>query len=368
SSYYLSDVHSGRTLMMSDVNDVVNASVDDQDLTQESLNDNVKELFERRLREKPVHAPITAFSDGALSSAVSRTSSVVSAQWTPHATFSAPLPPQLSNSSVFVDIKEKLEENKALKAENFELKMKLFIIMRELPTMKDPKGNDFTEDYLECRDMLYKEQTRRMEAEDELRSVKSEIAGLKKKHEQEADEWIARNKRLLEDTNRLSEDCNRLRFKLCAKALRVNRLTAQVESPSWRVTAEDGNESEADTSLSNASIMSSRDRIIEELKGTIVEMTVKEEQRAAMVKRVDTLNSQLARMVNELEELQKTLREERQLRADTTQKLMQLRHELNEAKSGASALKQMRREMSTHINVFSSIDCEEKEALSSSST
>uniref|UniRef100_A0A915BNQ3 Uncharacterized protein n=3 Tax=Parascaris univalens TaxID=6257 RepID=A0A915BNQ3_PARUN len=330
--------------MMSDVNDVVNASAVDQDLTQESLNENVKELFESRHQQKPARTPVTAFSDGALSSAVGRTSSVVSAQWTPHATLSTPLLPQSSNSStnrrMYVDIKERLEENKTLKAENFELKKKLFIVMRELPAMKDPKGNDFTEDYLECRDMLYKEQTRRMEAEDELNSVKSEIAELKKKHEQEADEWIARNKRLIEDRNRLSEDYSRLRRELCTKALLVNRLTAQVESLSRQVTAEDGNESQADTSLSNVSIMSSRDRIIEELKGTIVEMTVKEEQTAVMVKRVDMLNSDLARMASELEEQQKALREERQLKADATQKLVQLQHELNEAKSDANALKQ----------------------------
>lgn len=55
-----------------------------------------------------------------------------------------------------------------------------------------------------------------MEAEDELSSVKSEIAELKKKHEQEADEWVARNKRLLEDRNRLSEDYSRVR--LCFSA------------------------------------------------------------------------------------------------------------------------------------------------------
>uniref|UniRef100_A0A914S2H0 Uncharacterized protein n=1 Tax=Parascaris equorum TaxID=6256 RepID=A0A914S2H0_PAREQ len=60
-----------------------------------------------------------------------------------------------------------------------------------------------------------------------------------------------------------------------------------------------------------------------------------------MVKRVDMLNSDLARMASELEEQQKALREERQLKADATQKLVQLQHELNEAKSDANALKQV---------------------------
>lgn len=88
-------------------------------------------------------------------------------------------------------------------------------------------------------------------------------------------------------------------------------------------------------------------RIIEELKGTIVEMTVKEEQRAVMMKRMDTLNSDLARMASELEEQQKALREERQLNADATQKLVQLQHELDEAKNSASALKQVSRSSAT---------------------
>lgn len=37
--------------MMSDVNDVMDASAVDQDLSQGSLNENVKELLERRFQE-----------------------------------------------------------------------------------------------------------------------------------------------------------------------------------------------------------------------------------------------------------------------------------------------------------------------------
>ncbi|KHN75952.1 hypothetical protein Tcan_04397 [Toxocara canis] len=327
---------------MSEVNDPVDSSILTQDISQESLDEGVKELLERHMHGKAVRTPITAFSDGALPSTTGKTSSVMSTQWT--GTVSTPMLPISASSSTirrqYVDIKEKIEENKKLKAENFELKTKLFIVMRELPVIKDQEGKDFTEDYLKCRDQLFNEQTRRMEAEEQLRTAELEIMELNRKHEQEVEELAARNMRLREERDRLNDVYSMQQRELNAKVQQVSKLTAQVESISRQIVTEDGDESLADTSMSNVSVMSSRDRIIEELKGALLEMTVKEKQRTHMLEKMDSLNADLTRLNSELDAQQKVLHEERELRMRTAQCVTQLQDQLGEAERNADALKQ----------------------------
>ncbi|VDM45501.1 unnamed protein product [Toxocara canis] len=327
---------------MSEVNDPVDSSILTQDISQESLDEGVKELLERHMHGKAVRTPITAFSDGALPSTTGKTSSVMSTQWT--GTVSTPMLPISASSSTirrqYVDIKEKIEENKKLKAENFELKTKLFIVMRELPVIKDQEGKDFTEDYLKCRDQLFNEQTRRMEAEEQLRTAELEIMELNRKHEEEVEELAARNMRLREERDRLNDVYSMQQRELNAKVQQVSKLTAQVESISRQIVTEDGDESLADTSMSNVSVMSSRDRIIEELKGALLEMTVKEKQRTHMLEKMDSLNADLTRLNSELDAQQKVLHEERELRMRTAQCVTQLQDQLGEAERNADALKQ----------------------------
>ncbi|VDK51045.1 unnamed protein product [Anisakis simplex] len=320
---------------MSDINESINKSTSEQDESEESLCDDAKQLLARKITQFPSRTPFMTHSDGALQS----TSNVVSTGRS--TTFSTPVLALSTNSSTirrqYVDIQAKIDENKDLKAKVFELQKEVFLMKRELPIIKDQDGNDFTAEYLECRNKLFNEETRRMEAEEELRLMKLNMDELKRIHERQRDEWLSRNERLVEERDALNEDYLVQQNELRSNIQQISQLTAQLNNLNGQLINDDGTESQADTSLSNMSILSHRDRMIEDLKGTILEMTVKEEQMKGLM---DSLNVEIGKRNEQLNEQLKALDEERAKNIQSKQMIARLEQQLKETQNAHDLLKE----------------------------
>ncbi|VDM42149.1 unnamed protein product [Toxocara canis] len=215
----------------------------------------------------------------------------------------------------FVDISETKEENKKLKDENFELKKEIFILRRELPNVIGLNGNDITAEYIDCRDKLFNEQTHRMELQEELRTIRLELGDKKRKYEEDKEEWKSRWKRAVDERDSLSEELAKARRELLVNARLTNKLQAQVAAHQQEAVPQPPASDHADSTLGDMSIVSTRDMVIEELKGTVIEMTVKKDD---MLEQIDALRA-------ELETHKKIAKEEREMRALVERKLADIR-------------------------------------------
>ncbi|VDK17346.1 unnamed protein product [Anisakis simplex] len=280
-----------------------------QDNSQESLAPEAKQMLEKHFEEvtpssnNKVTTPQNAFQEAA----------------------------KISRNK-FVNMSEANEELQRVKDENFELKKEIFILKRELPNVIDADGKDIIAEYIECRDKIFNAETRRMVLEEELRTMKMEMNDQKRKFEQDREELNCRWKNAIEERDSLSEELAKVGYFVSDESISNNinmkerrelfastRLTnkLQVELSALQSNAIQhcvSSDEQGDSTLENLSIMSTRDKVIEDLKGTLLEMTVKE---SGLRDKVDSL-------IAEIESSKKKLNEEKELRISAERSLANL--------------------------------------------
>ncbi|KHN88844.1 hypothetical protein Tcan_06993 [Toxocara canis] len=109
--------------------------------------------------------------------------------------------------------------------------------------------------------------------------------------------------------------CIEARRELLVNARLTNKLQAQVAAHQQEAVPQPPASDHADSTLGDMSIVSTRDMVIEELKGTVIEMTVKKDD---MLEQIDALRA-------ELETHKKIAKEEREMRALVERKLADIR-------------------------------------------
>ncbi|VBB28256.1 unnamed protein product [Acanthocheilonema viteae] len=262
---------------------------DGQDVTQDSLTEEAKSLLNTC---KPMQIDISQkehtpenCQNCALTPSTIKHIRNVSSDATPVGAAFSEGTLSVPHRRTYLNISETKEENKQLKAQVFDLKSQLFVLKRNLPSILNNEGKDFTEEYLIMQTELDNEKVRRVEIEQMWQLQKKKFDEERSKFESERKDWEKNRERLLMDKDELVTELKELHQQLSER----------------HGERDDGSESQGDSSLSTISLISERSMEIEKLRSIALQQSFDEKKlRMKLERDIIQLQDQLKLAQNDL--------------------------------------------------------------------
>ncbi|VDN60169.1 unnamed protein product [Dracunculus medinensis] len=192
------------------------------------------------------------------------------------------------------DIAQTREENKKLKADLFELKSKYYLLKQELPTIRDLKDVDFSEDYINLRIKLSESEKERLNFKAEISELSGKLSSLTATRKQEKLEWNEEKQKIVAEINQLRERMTDLNQELYLKTRTFLEPDLEKKKPSV------DDESHAESCISNISLISESSRQLAEMQSIMLRKLFDQEKaKLEFIKEIDSLKKKL--LVLELE-------------------------------------------------------------------